>query len=163
LSAGVSTAPTTIAANAGSAEVTIKAEAKAPIRSARLRVRGKARVGDRAVERVATRRPGGIALPEIDSIRLAIALPTPFQVTGLTDFGWAPRGSVRHRRYRIARNGFAGPIEVRLADRQARHLQGVAGPVVIVPPGADEFDYPVRLPPWMEIGRTSRSVVMATG
>src|SRR5262249_60061739 len=61
------------------------------------------------------------------------------------------------------RGGFAGPLEVRLADRQARHLQGVTGPTLIVPPGVDEFDYPVKLPPWMETGRTSRSVVMALG
>src|SRR5205085_140284 len=96
-------------------------------------------------------------------VRLAVALPTPFQIAGPADFGWSPRGSVRHRRYKITRNGFAGPIEVRLADRQARHLQGVQGALVTVPPGRDEFDYPITLPPWMEIGRTSRTVVIATG
>jgi hypothetical protein len=38
----------------------------------------------------------------------------------------------------------------------------VTAPLVIVPAGVEEFDYPVTLPPWMEIGRTSRTVVMAT-
>ncbi|HVW02523.1 MAG TPA: hypothetical protein VHB77_19360, partial [Planctomycetaceae bacterium] len=52
---------------------------------------------------------------------------------------------------------------VRLGDRQARHLPGVSGPTITVPAEATEFDYPVYLPPWMEIGRTSRSVVMAVG
>jgi hypothetical protein len=42
-------------------------------------------------------------------------------------------------------------------------LQGVTGPTVLVPPGATEFEYAVRLPPWMEMGRTSRACVMAVG
>jgi hypothetical protein len=44
-----------------------------------------------------------------------------------------------------------------------RHLQGITGPAVTVPAGAGEFDYSVFLPPWMELGRTSRSVPMAKG
>ena len=32
-----------------------------------------------------------------------------------------------------------------------------------VPAGVIEFEYIVTMPPWMEIGRTSRAVVMATG
>ena len=125
-------------------------------------MRGTAEIGDGKLVRVAARR-APIGLPEIDSVRLAVALPTPFLIKGPVDFGWSPRGTVHHRRYLLERNGFTGPVEVRLADRQARHLQGVTGPVLTVPPGADEFDYPVTLPPWMEIGRTSRAVVMATG
>jgi hypothetical protein len=35
--------------------------------------------------------------------------------------------------------------------------------VITVPAGVSDFDYPISLPPWMEIGRTSRSVVMAIG
>lgn len=145
-----------------STELTFKAAPDAPIRSARLTVRGTADVGGEKRERIATRR-GSSANAEVGSVRLAVAVPVPFRIEGPIDFGWAPRGSVRHRHYRIVRNGYAGPLEVRLADRQARHLQGVTGPVVIVPAGTDEFDYAVTLPPWMEIGRTSRTVVMATG
>jgi hypothetical protein len=39
----------------------------------------------------------------------------------------------------------------------------VVGPTIEVPAGVSEFEYPVFLPPWMEIGRTSRTVVMAVG
>jgi hypothetical protein len=52
---------------------------------------------------------------------------------------------------------------VHLADKQMRHLQGVNGPTIEVPAGVSEFDYGVFLPPWMEIGRTSRTLVMAVG
>jgi len=159
---GTSAPKTIIAANAGAAEVTLKAEPSAPIRTALVTVRGTAEIGDGKLVRVATRR-APIGLPDIDSVRLAVALPTPFLIKGPVDFGWSPRGTVHHRHYLLERNGFTGPIEVRLADRQARHLQGVTGPVLTVPPGANEFDYPVTLPPWMEIGRTSRAVVMAIG
>jgi hypothetical protein len=67
------------------------------------------------------------------------------------------------RHYRLVRNGYTGPLEISLADRQTRHLQGVAGPTISVPPGANEFDYTVYLPPWMELGRTSRTVLMGVG
>jgi hypothetical protein len=159
---GVTVAGAGIGPGADAAELTFQAAPSAPIRSARLAVVGKAEIGGRARIRPATR-PATPGLPAIDSIRLAVAVPTPFEIVGPVDYGWVPRGTVRHRRYKIARNGYPGPLEVRLADRQARHLQGVTGAVVTVPAGVDEFEYTVALPPWMEIGRTSRTVVMATG
>ena len=63
------------------------------------------------------------------------------------------------RKYKIDRGGFDGPIQVRLADKQARHLQGVTGPVLTLKPGETEFEYPAFLPPWMELGRTCRVCV----
>ena len=101
--------------------------------------------------------------PETDTVLLAVALPTPFKIVGDYESTQSPRGSVRHRHYRIERGGYDGPIEVRLSDRQARHLQGVHGPTVVVPAGVSEFDYAVELPPWMEMGRTSRTCVMGVG
>src|SRR5262249_28823652 len=73
---------------------------------------------------------------------------------------WAPRGTVHRRKFRLTRQGYDGPIEVMLADHQARHLQGVTGPTITVPAGATEFEYAVTLPPWMELARTSRTCVM---
>jgi hypothetical protein len=42
-------------------------------------------------------------------------------------------------------------------------LQGVTGPVLTIPAGVNELEYPVTLPPWMEIGRTSRANVILIG
>jgi hypothetical protein len=162
LPTGVSAAKAVLGPNAGAVDLTLKAEPGAPIRSTTVTIRGTADIGGAKVTRVATRRASP-ALPEIETLRLAVALPAPFSIKGPVDFGWSPRGTVHHRRFVLERNGFDGPVEVRLADRQARHLQGVTGPVLTLPPGTDTFDYPVTLPPWMEIGRTSRTVVMATG
>ncbi len=159
---GVTAAPTTIAANQNAADIPLKAAGTAAIRAARVTVRGSATVGQRAVSHAATWRPplgGG----EVDSVLLAVTLATPFKVAGVYDMRWAARGTVYHRHYRLERGGFTGPIQVRLADRQARHLQGVTGPTITVPPGAHEFDYAIELPPWMETGRTCRVCVMAVG
>jgi hypothetical protein len=98
--------------------------------------------------------------PPIESVLLGVAMPTPFVIKGEYDMGFAARGSVHKRKYKIIRNGYDGPIEISLADKQARHLQGVTGPTIVVPPGADEFTYAAQLPPWMETGRTCRVCVM---
>jgi hypothetical protein len=103
-------------------------------------------------------------LPETPTLYLTVGVPTPFKIVDQFVMTSAPRGEVYRRKYRIERDpGFDGPIEVRLADRQARHLQGVTGPVLTVPPGQAEFEYPAYLPPWMELGRTCRVCVMAVG
>src|SRR5262249_58233701 len=91
---------------------------------------------------------------------LGVAGRAPFRIVGAFDMRLTPRGSLPRRRYRIERNGYEGPITVSLADKQARHLQGAAGPPVVVPAGATEFEFALQLPPWMEIGRTCRVCVM---
>jgi hypothetical protein len=70
---------------------------------------------------------------------------------------------VLKKRYTIDRGGFEGPLVAQLAERQGRHLQGVSGPVVAIPAGESRFEYPLTLPPWMELGRTSRTNLMLTG
>jgi hypothetical protein len=142
--------------------VIFKAEAAAPLQVGHLTIRGSAQVGAETVTRTAVL-PAPRGEPELDRVLLAVALPTPFKIKGTYDMGWAARGGVRTRRYQIERNGFDGPLEIRLADRQARHLQGVTGPTLVVPAGATEFTYPAYLPPWMEIGRTCRVCVMGIG
>lgn len=159
---GVTAAKVQIGAGQGAADLTLKADASAKIQVSRLTIRGGMTVNGRTLTRTAAWQ-GPRGCTPVDTVLLAVALPTPFKIVGGYDMGWAARGTVAHRRYRVERNGFTGPLEVRLAERQARHLQGVTGPVIQVPADATEFDYPVQLPPWMETGRTCRVCVMATG
>ncbi len=159
LPAGVTASNTILAAGQTAADITFTTTAFAAIGTTHLNIQGSATIGGRTVTRTATM-PGE---PALDSVLLAVALRPPFKIVGTYDLRLAPRGSIFRRRYKIERNGFTGPLEVRLADRQARHLQGVTGPTILVPPDANEFEYPVRLPPWMETGRTSRACVMAVG
>jgi hypothetical protein len=159
---GITAAPATIAAGQSSSELTFKADADAKIAPAHLRIHGAAKIDGKEVRRLAMLR-GPRGSFDIDDVLLMVALPTPFVIKGEYDMGFAARGSLHQRKYKIERNGYDGPLEVSLADRQARHLQGVAGPTIIVPAGVNEFTYAATLPPWMETGRTSRTCVMGVG
>jgi hypothetical protein len=162
LPVGVTVSGATIGKGQAAADLTFKAEANAAVDGSRLTIRGSAKVGEQVVTRTAAM-PAPRGGTEIDSALLAVTLQTPFKVVGEYDMRWAARGTVHQRRYKLERNGFAGPIEVSLADKQARHLQGVTGPTITVPAGVSEFEYPINLPPWMETGRTCRVCVMAVG
>lgn len=149
----------------GKATLTLKAAADVPVVSSQVRLIGKSDVNGQTIERaakIAGQKDGfarGIEIPS----RLTTTLATPFKYLGQYTFQFAPRGAVLRKRFTIDRGGFSGPIEVRLADRQGRHLQGVTGPVLSIPPEASQFEYPLSLPPWMELGRTTRSNLMLTG
>src|SRR6185436_5121591 len=95
--------------------------------------------------------------------RLVTTLKTPFKLHGTYDLRFAARGTILKKKYTIERGGFEGALEARLADKQGRHLQGVSGPVITIPPGVSEFEYPLTLAPWMELSRTSRTNLMLTG
>ena len=95
-------------------------------------------------------------------LQLAVAFPAPFKIIDQYVMTSAPRGETYYRKYKIDRGTFEGPIQISLADKQARHLQGVTGPVLTLKPGETDFEYPAFLPPWMELGRTCRVCVMAT-
>lgn len=125
-------------------------------------VRGTAEIDGRPITRTAVLR-GAPGEPEIESVLLAVALPTPFRTVSDYLLQLPPAGSVVRREYQIERGGFTGPLTARLADRQIRHLQGVTGPELVIPPGRDRFEYPLTLPPGIELGRTSRAQVMLSG
>jgi hypothetical protein len=155
---GVSVSSTTIPANQLTAEIVFKAEKQASIRASRLTIRGTAKVGSRKAVL-----PAPLGQADLDSVLLAVTVPTPFKVVGVYNMQWVARGTVLKRRYQLERRGFDGPVTVSLADRQMRHLQGVTGPTITVPAGATEFEYAVQLSPWMETGRTCRACLMAVG
>jgi hypothetical protein len=159
---GVTFTPLTLPAGQAAVDLAFKAGPGAAVGPSRLTLRGTAAVNGKSVTRTA-----GLAVPRgmpaLETVLLGVGLPTPFKIKGQFELHLVPRGTVYERRYKVERGGYAGPITVSLADRQARHLQGVTGPTVVVPAGATEFSYPVRLPPWMETGRTSRTCVMGVG
>lgn len=149
---------TTIAANGKEANLEFIAPADAPIAVHRLTVEGRGDLGDRNATRAA-------ATPEgLDHLLLGVVPIVPFKHEGVYRIITAmPGGSTFHRKYALYRNGFDGPLKVRLADKQIRHLQGVTDRVITVPPGADSFKYPYRFPARVEVGRTSRLQVMLIG
>ena len=125
-----------------------------------VKIVGTAIAEDASFKRVATQQAPTADDLLIDELTLAISMPTPYKIVGAFQTQYAPRGGTFFRTYSIERTGYDGPITVSLGDRQVRHLQGVTGPTIVVPAGATEFTYPIKLAPWMEVGRTSRTVVM---
>jgi hypothetical protein len=152
---GVEAKSLALAANQNTGELTLTASADAIIGSAPLVLIGTATVGDKPVSLPAV-------FPGVPELRLAVALSTPFKIIDEYVMTTAPRGETYYRKYKIDRGGFDGPIQIQLADKQARHLQGVTGPVLALKPGETQFEYPAFLPPWMELGRTCRVCVMAS-
>jgi hypothetical protein len=166
LPGGVTCEPVNIEKGKSEATLVFKAAPVAPVSLAPLTIVGRSSEGDRPLERVVTIPPPPAALPTTPArtqFWLAVSVATPFKVTGIFETRYAARGSAFVRHYTIDRGGYTGPLTVRLSERQTRHLQGVTGPEIVVAAEATEFDYTVFLPPWMEIGRTSRTCLMATG
>ncbi len=162
-------APLVIAAGQRELQLTLKAEADAKITIAPVKITGRAKVGEKELVALSTFQPpnpepGRVAIADdLRQLWVAVAVPTPFKFLGIFETKFIPRGGVFVRKYHIDRNGFDGPLEVRLADRQGRHLQGVHASSVVVPTGQSDFEFAVNLPPWMEIGRTCRSTLAVVG
>ncbi len=162
LPAGVTATGTTIAKNKTNAQIVLKAEDKTPVALHQITITGRAKLGEETVERRAAFAPAW-GERQAEEFLLAVAIPTPFQFSAEFESKFSPRGSMYSRRYQLDRGGFEGPIEIRLADVQARHLQGVTAEPITLGPKATRFEFAISLPPWMEVGRTSRTCLMAVG
>ena len=148
----------TIAAKKNFTDLQFVAPPKTKVGVHRLTVKGAGDLGDRNATRDAIGPEG------LDHLLFGIAPPVPFKHRGKYLFlTGIPSGSTYHRPYALERGGFDGPLTVRLADRQIRHLQGVADRVVKIPKGTKGFKFPIALAPRVEIGRTSRVQVMVVG
>jgi hypothetical protein len=161
---GITLSGNSVPANAAEVELTLKADPSAKVQASFLNVEGTAEL---AAGQISTRRasmPPLQYVPARDSLLLVVAMPTPFKLDGgELQIRYGARGTIFRRHFKIERNGFQGPLTVRLADRQVRHLQGVTGPTLEFGPEVQEFDYPVSLPTWLETNRTSRTILMVSG
>ena len=158
---GVSLEGNTIGKNRPNATLVFKATDAAKIGVASIRLVGRAT--EEGTDFTAT---AAFATPQgeddLTDIPIGVGIRTPFKFYSPFETKYASRGTVYGRNYQIDRGGYEGPIEIDLADRQARHLQGVTGSKVVVPAGESEFYYEISLPPWLVIGRTSRTCLMAS-
>lgn len=158
---GVTAEAVKIAKNRQDAQLLIKVDESAKPQIAELKVVGRSLDIEPEQKREAVFAATAGDQP-VAGLTLGVAIKTPFRIHSPFETRYASRGTTYTRHYYIERTGFKGPIEIEPADRQVRHLQGVTGEKVIVPAGESEFDYTVSLPPWMEIGRTSRFCLMGS-
>ncbi len=160
---GVSVTGAEIAADKSQTSLAFSVAADAPLDSSQLRVRGRASHGGFHFSRSAEFRLGG-GLGTIDHARLAIGLKTPFALKSEGPYyKRATRGDTQWITFALERGGFDGPLEVRLCDRQRRHLQGARGGVLTIPAGVERFDFPFYLATEMESPRTARVLIQASG
>jgi hypothetical protein len=153
LPAGVSIEGDTIAENKNDTQLKFSAASDTKIVVTKINIHGMATIAEKEVKQ-------SVQIDGATHFLLAVAMPTPFAIRQRYVQSLAPRGSTYHRKFDIDRTGYDGPIQVRLSDRQQRHMQGVAGPTIEVPAGKNEFEYPLQLHPTMWIGKTSRTIVM---
>jgi hypothetical protein len=160
LPAGVTVTGNKLGKNVNTTNLNFSADYAAKIDIAQLKIRGEAKVGETTISRTAEypRRLGAA----VDHLLLAVALDAPFRVYGEFSMSFGAAGSIYEKTYNVERFGYEGPLVVRLSDRQMRHLQGVTGPTMTIPPGEASFVYPVSLAPGMNLGRTSRTLIMAS-
>src|SRR5207244_4504454 len=78
---GVTVKGALIPAKQNTAAVVLAADAKAPVRAARLTLYGSAHLGGKSATRTATL-PAPRGVMPVDSLLLAVALPTPFKIVG---------------------------------------------------------------------------------
>ena len=176
LPAGVTIEEGLIPADKSDGGLTLKAAETARIQGVPIRVVGQPVVvesAEEATEEEATEEelPRVVAVmnqkvgePVRDEVLLAVAVRTPFTLAGdQYRIEYAHRGSLHSRPFVVDRGGYEGPLQISLADRQARHLQGVSGGEMRVAPGQSEFSYSIQIPTRLELNRTGRIVVMAVG
>ena len=160
---GVTVEGNTIAKGKTDADVTFKCDDKATIAIHGLRVLGTAVLNSEEGDKAEVPEPKMVTATAdwqgYEELKLAVAIATPFKLFGTFDTNYAHRGSTFSKKLFIERTGYDGPIEITMADRQIRHLQGVTGGKVIVPAGVTEYEYAIQLAPWMQPGRTARMVV----
>ena len=159
---GVTVTNTLITAKATSMDLKFLSTETTKIAASTITIRGRAAIAGETVTRTA-QLDAPIGAEPLDSVLLAVALSTPFRHTGDYLLANHPRGAVYRRTYQLERNGFTGPLVARFSDMQGRHLQGARGPVINIASTAESFEFPVTLPPWMVVGRTSRSQLMTLG
>jgi hypothetical protein len=162
LPAGITAEDVKLADGAPKGTLALKSAPNLPVTTALLKVTGTAEIEGKTLQRIAHVIAVAGDVP-VEQLRLVTTLKTPFKLRGTYDLRFAARGTVLKKKYLIERGGYEGALEARLADKQGRHLQGVSGPVMTIPPGVSEFEYPLTLAPWMELSRTSRSNLMLTG
>ncbi len=140
---GVTVTGNTIAEKKNECELIFLASETAKINVTELTITGNATIADQPVVRVAIRPRAPLNNADTNRMTLAVTMPTPFKIFGQFETKYTARGSTFVRHFSIKRGAFDGPITIDLAERQVRHLQGVTGPAIVIPPGVNEFDYPL--------------------
>ena len=159
---GVTAENVTINPDKNTATVAIKANENARIQAVPVKLIG--RVEHLGMTESATHSASTMTDKRSD-FQLAVCMPTPFKLAGdgfSSDY--AARGTVLRRWFVLDQGGYEGPLNIRLADRQVRHLQGVTGETLELDSDVEgRFQYSIRVPNNLEMARIGRVVIAGVG
>jgi len=170
LPAGVTTTTELkIPAEKNALKIALQCAETAPAAANRIRVIGKAAIGEQDVVRHSSSPAAGNLCPR-DPLRQRVshAILTStmkprysIQLIDKNRQRAVHRGTTYPAPFLVKRDeGFNGPVQLQMAARQGRHRQGITAPVVIVPPQQSDVFYPCFMPEWLETDRTTRMLVL---
>ncbi len=159
-----------IAANQTEYKIPLQSAIDAPSGAALVMISGTASIGDQQQARVALASAAGnlaARAPEESLVERVLIAGTMKPVTKIrpleTDERTAHRGTIHLAELAIERqSGFDGEVVVQMDSRQpAKFRQGVIGPDVLVPAGADRVFYPCLVPNCAETTDAYRCLLTA--
>jgi hypothetical protein len=137
----------------------------------RLKIKGKAAVGDTVIERPVRAQhlghdPDGIAFDSAstDSVHFNVNHKPVFRLYCNEAYQYAHRGTVYPYLMELERlNGFDQPVHLEVADRQIKDLDGIEIPEITVDADQSQLMMPLYLPETMHINVQAHSNVYAQG
>ncbi len=171
LSEGIRLEGQQVAANQVTAKLVFIAEAEARACDVTLRVRGKAEINGRPVERqvqaahLAHDVDGvGLGVTEVDHVQLNVVHKPVFKLYCNEAYQYAHRGTIYPYLMEVERlDGFNGPIRLQMADRQIKCLDGIEIIETTVAPDRSQVLLPLNLPETMHINVQAHSNIYAQG
>jgi hypothetical protein len=152
---GVKCEPASLAPGQTAFKLVLIAADDARPTSTRVRLTGEAKIAGRPLRRVAAVTPiggrhGVCATLRCDALHVTVQHKPVFRLNCNEAYQYAHRGTVHAYNLEVERmQGFAGPIEMQICDRQVQDLDGIEVIERTIPPGAKEFDALVYLPETM--------------
>ena len=160
-----------IAAGQTSAKLAFIAMKESPSYDVTLRIRGKAEINGKIIERPVRAThlghdPDGIGIEssDVDHVQLTVVHKPVFRLYCNEAYQYAHRGTVYPYLMEVERlNGFDQPIHLEVADRQIKDLDGIEIPETTIAPDQSQFMLPLYLPETMHINVQAHSNVYAQG
>ena len=160
-----------VAANQPTAKLAFIATAEARSCDVTLRIKGKAEINAKPVERSAQATHlahdvdgVGLGSSEVDHVQLNVIHKPVFKLYCNEAYQYAHRGTIYPYLMEVERlDGFNGSIRLQVADRQIKCLDGIEIPETTVAPAQSQFLLPLYLPETMHINVQAHSNVYAQG
>lgn len=160
-----------VAAGQPSTKLAFIADAEARSCDVTLRIKGKAEINGKPIERQAqathlAHEVDGVGLgtTEVDHVQLTVVHKPVFKLYCNEAYQYAHRGTIYPYLMEVERlDGFNGPIHLQVADRQIKCLDGIEIVETNVAPTQSQVMLPLNLPETMHINVQAHSNVYAQG